>query len=78
MPLPSSSSRRCLSRRESWFPGGPAVGSPDLDGNRYGRVGVATGSNVDKRIRIKEYVKILVTPDGTEIYDYFNVPGECR
>ncbi len=54
----------------------------DLDGNMYGFAGggtaVAKGVNVDKRLRLKEAVKILVTPDGTVIHDYFIQDVECR
>ena len=54
----------------------------DLDGNMYGFAGggtaVASGVNVDKRLKIKESVKILVTPDGTVIHDYLLQAVECE
>ena len=54
----------------------------DLDGNKYGFAGggtvVAEGVNVDKSLKIKEKVKILVRPDGTVLYDYFIQDVECQ
>jgi hypothetical protein len=53
----------------------------DLDGNKYGWTGAATivakGVNVDKRLRYKEQVKVLVTPDGTVIADRSVIEVEC-
>jgi hypothetical protein len=54
----------------------------DLDGNKYGWAGEATivakGVNVDKRLKYKEQNRVLVTPDGTVIHDFFVIEVECR
>jgi hypothetical protein len=54
----------------------------DLDGNKYGFAGVGTivakGVNVDKRLKYKEYGKIVITPDGTVIHDRIGYDVECR
>ena len=61
---------------------GHGILNEDLDGNKYGFAGgstaVARGVNVDKSLRIKETRKILVTPNGTVLFDYFVTDVKCQ
>ena len=61
---------------------GHGIFNEDLEGNKFawagGSTAVARGVNVDKRLKIKEDVKVVVTPDGTVIHDYIITTVECR